>query len=421
MLHTYSFFFNDDSGFLDEQCFISKNLYNQAKYLLDEQYKLDGTFISCYEMFKIMMKTSNLENNINYYLILKSQVAQEIIRNLYANYLSYFKALKEYQKTPSKFKGQPKPPKFKKYNERSLLIFNYQACQIKDNHLKISKNFPKISIPNYKGFDFKDFKQVRILPTKIKNKFKIEIVYEVKDEINLSLNKEEFSSIDFGINNLVTLLLPNDKSLLFDGRKIKSYNQFYNKNKARLCSIKDKQKHKGYTKQLKQIEHNRENYINDNFHKITRYIVNSLLDKQIGNLIVGYNEGWKDSINMGAINNQKFTSIPYLKLINQLKYKCEKVGIKLILTEESYTSKTDHLAFEKMSHHDQYLGQRLKRGLFQSSTGTLLNADVNGAIGIMRKYVCDDSYISGIVSRGFLGNPIRIDMSKINAVKLESK
>ena len=147
-------------------------------------------------------------------------------------------------------------------------------------------------------------------------------------------------------------------------------------------------------------------------HKASHYIINYCLQNGIWNMIVGHNKEWKQEINIGKINNQKFTSIPFNKFINQLKYKCENYGINFILTEESYTSKIDHLARESFGHKDNYLGKRIHRGLFKCSNGKVINADVNGAIGILRK-VIDESQFVEIVNRGFVTNPNKINIYSI--------
>lgn len=122
-----------------------------------------------------------------------------------------------------------------------------------------------------------------------------------------------------------------------------------------------------------------------------------------------YNKGWKQNVNIGKKNNQKFTQIPFARLVSYLEYKCELAGIEIVIHEESYTSKCDFLAFEKIGKHENYLGKRKKRGLFQSSVGKLINADVNGALNIMRKVVGDScESIRGIIDRGLLFNPVRI-------------
>ncbi len=106
--------------------------------------------------------------------------------------------------------------------------------------------------------------------------------------------------------------------------------------------------------------------------------------------------------------NQNFVCIPFNVLIQQIQYKSEENGIKVILTEESYSSKIDHFAYEEMKHSGIYLGKRVKRGLFQSSIGKLINTDVNGAIGIARK-VIGDSVIRQIIDSGFVSNPFKIN------------
>ena len=114
-------------------------------------------------------------------------------------------------------------------------------------------------------------------------------------------------------------------------------------------------------------------------------IVNKLVSNEIGNIVVGYNKGWKDSINIGKRNNQTFVQISFDRFIEYLKYKCKMVGINIIIHEESYTSKCDALALEDVKQHETYLSKRVKRRLFQSSIGKVINADVNGLLNILRK------------------------------------
>ena len=150
----------------------------------------------------------------------------------------------------------------------------------------------------------------------------------------------------------------------------------------------------------------RDRYFEDALQKVSRQIVDMLVEKKIGRLIVGYNAGWKQKSDMGKRNNQKFVQMPFARLTYYLKYKCEMVGIDFVKHEESYTSKCDALALEPIGKHEQYLGRRIKRGLFRSSTGKLINADHNGALNIMRKVV-GDSYVSRIVNSGHSFCPVR--------------
>ena len=138
-----------------------------------------------------------------------------------------------------------------------------------------------------------------------------------------------------------------------------------------------------------------------------------MIDNRIGTVIIGHNDGWKQNINLKDRTNQNFVMIPFNKLIEQIQYKAEKYGIKVIIKEESYTSKCDHFAHEEMKHHEKYLGKRKKRGLFYSSTGIKINADVNGAIGIMRKVIQD---AERSLDRGLMLNPFIITCCNYNKI-----
>lgn len=234
----------------------------------------------------------------------------------------------------------------------------------------------------------------------------VEVIYEKKEQ-DLNLDKNNVLSIDFGLNNLCTCISNvGTTPFIVNGKIIKSFNQWYNKRKARLMSyIGDK----GISNRLRQLNNYRNFWIDDHIHKISRFIVNHCIDNNIGSLVIGLNKGWKNRISLGKKTNQKFVEIPFSKLIDKISYKCKLVGISFQVNEESYTSKVDHLAFEKLCKHDVYLGKRKKRGLFQSSIGKLINADINGAIGIGRK-VFGDSYISGIIDSGLAFNPVRVNI-----------
>ena len=166
---------------------------------------------------------------------------------------------------------------------------------------------------------------------------------------------------------------------------------------------------KGTSKYLRFLNNRRNFWIEDKIHKISRWIINFCINNNIGNIVIGLNKGWKQDINLGKKNNQKFVEIPFSKLIDKISYKGKLIGINVQTTEESYTSKVDHLAFETLKKHDVYLGKRNKRGLFQSSVNKLLNADVNGAIGIGRK-VFGDSFVKEIIDSGFAFNPIKVNI-----------
>ena len=144
-------------------------------------------------------------------------------------------------------------------------------------------------------------------------------------------------------------------------------------------------------------------------HKASKLIVDLLIQNNVGKIIIGKNKDWKTSSKMSKKNNQNFISIPHAKFIEMIKYKCENVGIEVILTEESYTSKVDHLSNEKLCKHKKYSGKRVNRGLFKSFSGKLLNADINGSIGMLRKKnVVSDIGLINLGYRGDVVSPIKL-------------
>lgn len=387
-------------------CKISNNLYNQALYIFRETLSNEDKWLSYFELDTIMKNTKNLDGNINYKL-LKAQCSQQVLRILDKNIKGYYKSVQDYKKHSNKYKGKPGLPSYRKRGSEFNMYYTNQNCKIKDGKIVLSKEL-SIDIPQYEKYSdlIKNFKHVRIKP--LACGYKIEIIYEVKDAEVSKGREEKIASIDLGIDNLATIV-SEDFTIIFSGKFVKSHNQLFNKTLAKLNSIKDLQKIKGTTRRIKKLYYDREQYIEDVFHKISRKIVNLLIDSKITKLIVGYNKGWKQNVNMGKKNNQKFTQIPFARLVSYLEYKCELVGIEIVIHEESYTSKCDSLAFEKIGKHENYLGRRRKRGLFQSSVGKLINADVNGALNIMRKVVGDScESIRRIIDRGLLFNPVRI-------------
>lgn len=216
--------------------------------------------------------------------------------------------------------------------------------------------------------------------------------------------------IDLGVNNLCAITA-NDKpfSYVINGRPLKSMNQFYNKKLAELKSKLDVCNKGQYTsKSIQRLNEKRHNKIMNYLHNTSRAIINLCLENKIENIIIGHNKQWKTGCNMSKANNQNFVQIPFNTLINQLQYKSQEyTDLYVAIVEESYTSKIDHLVFEDMKHQEQYLGKRTKRGQFKSSTGKVLNADINGAIGILRKgnAITDDQLLV-LRDRGDVVSPV---------------
>ena len=222
-------------------------------------------------------------------------------------------------------------------------------------------------------------------------------------------------SIDLGIDNLASCSSNVFNSFIINGKPVKSINQYYNKKKAKLQAELELKNKKKSSKQIQNLTLKRNNKIKDYFHKASRYIVNQLVNQSINTLIIGKNDGWKQETNIGNVNNQNFTSIPHQMFINQLKYKCQLEGINVIEQEESYTSKVsffDNDFIPTYQVNDELFkssGKRIKRGLFRTQNGLLINADINGSLNIMRKYlneVCDE--IISPANRGLVMNPVKI-------------
>lgn len=380
----------------EDICLKSGLLYNYVLFNV-RQGIFDGSYIKEYDFSTKLCK----ENQIDF-RNLPTAVSQQVIAQVFSSIMSWIRSKKEYEKSPSKFKSKPKLPKYKRGKKQNMVIFTTSACRLKnDGCIHFIKN---IIQPIKTKIGENKLCQVRIIPQA--TCYVVEVIYEKKEQ-DLNLDKNNVLSIDFGLNNLCTCISNvGTTPFIVNGKIIKSFNQWYNKRKARLMSyIGDK----GISNRLRQLNNYRNFWIDDHIHKISRFIVNHRIDNNIGSLVIGLNKGWKNGINLGKRINQKFVEIPFSKLIDKISYKCKLVGISFQVNEESYTSKVDHLAFEKLCKHDVYLGKRKKRGLFQSSIGKLINADINGAIGIGRK-VFDDSYVSRIIDSGLAFNPVRVNI-----------
>ena len=379
----------------EEICHKSGLLYNYCLYAF-RQGVFTGNYIKEYELSTKLGKENQYD-----FRNLPCHVSRNVIKQVSENIKSWIRAKKEYEKHPDKFQRRPKLPDYKNGKKLNIVVFDELSCRIKeDGCVHFVKNIIKPIRTKVKP---DELIQIRIIPEA--TCFIVEIVYERK-ETDLGLDKDNFLSIDLGLNNLCACVSNVVESFIINGKVAKSVNQWYNKKKAKLMSFVG---NKGTSNKIKRITLLRNCWIEDKLHKISRYIVNFCRSNNIGTIIIGLNKGWKNKINIGKRNNQHFVSIPHSKLINKIVYKAKLLGINVIIHEESYTSKIDHLAFEPLKKQESYLGKRKKRGLFQSSIGKIINSDINGAIGIARK-VIGDSFIGKIIDSGFVFNPIRLNV-----------
>jgi putative transposase len=368
----------DDPRFsvLDNACFLSKNLYNATLYELRQHFFATGKSHS-YETLADRMK-SNPD-----YCALPRKVSQQVLMQVCGNWNNFWASLREWQKNPHKYTGKPQLPRYKhKTDGRNRLVYTDQAIS------KVALKKKGLIEPSQLGIQVKTNKtaidQVRITPKK--THYVVEIVYTVEMHI-ASPDENRVASIDIGLNNLATVTTnqPGVNPLLVNGRPLKSINQFYNKRMADLRSRLPKRQY--YSDQMGRLTDNRNHRVKDYMHQASRDIIEFLEQHKIGTLIIGKNDGWKQEIDLGKRNNQNFVQIPHAQFIAMLTYKAQLVGIKVILTEESYTSKCSFLDDEPIQKHNKYKGKRIYRGLFQASDGRIINADVNGALNIMKKVI----------------------------------
>ena len=375
-----------------------KDLYNKVLYITRQDFINEGIKPNKFNLFVLCKDLPQYKN-------LKSKVARGVIRTLMGNWDGFFSATKSYYKNKAKFNGRPRLPKYLDKNGYFMSIFieNTISKRSLDKGFITLSGLKDLKIP-YQHID-NDIIEVQVIPYKNK-KYKINIVYYEKN-VELKQNNERYSSIDLGVNNLMTITTNTGlKPLIVNGRPLKSINQYFNKKNSFLKSELKLKQDKYNSKNLEKISYKRTNKINDYLHKSSRYLINYCLDNEINTIIIGYNKSWKQNVNISDKNNQNFVSIPFYTLIEMIKYKAEMVGLNVVLNEESYTSKCSFLDLESIYKHEVYLGQRVKRGLFKSSKGVLINADVNASYNIMRKVV-PNVFKDGI--EGVSVHPIKIN------------
>ena len=361
----------DKSLELDELTFKTKNLYNAVNYIIRQEFISNGNWLRKLHLFTLC-------KDMNEYTALPVRVSRCVIRMLDTNWTSFFEAMKSYKKNKNSFRGRPNLPNYLDKNSRFTAIFIDNGVlkrNIKNGYIGLSSLKQKIKI----HIIDKKIIEVQVVP--YYNKIKIQVVYE-EPNIELKTNNKKYCSVDLGVNNLMTITsnIKTIKPLIINGRPLKSINQYYNKKLAKLKSLKA-------TKQIQMLGFKKTNKVNTFMHQTSRYLIDYCGTNKINTIVIGHNHFWKQKVNMGKVNNQKFVSIPFDKLIQMIKYKALLKGINIIQQEESYTSKCSFLDMESVKKQNEYSGRRVKRGLFVSKSGKTINADVNGSYNILRKAV----------------------------------
>ena len=393
---------------LRELSHTAKNLYNQAVYNIRQYYFQEKKFLN-YNKNNSLLKSS--EN----YKTLNSNMSQQILKEVDGSFKSFFSLLKK--KNKGQYNVKVKLPSYLSKNSFTTLVIGFvrlnedtlvipYSNSFKKKHKKISIKIPPILLD-------KKIKEIRIIPKFNARFFEAQYTYEVQEE-QRNLDKNHALAIDFGINNLATCVTSKGRSFIIDGKKLKSINQWFNKENARLQSIKDKQKYgKKPTLRQKYLYSSRNNKVNDYMSKTARKIINYCLENNIGILICGYNETFQRNSNIGKANNQTFVNIPFGKLREKLEYLCKLYSLRFVEQEESYTSKSSFFDMDILPKFEEdkpqtysFLGKRIKRGVYQTSKGYIFNADINGALNILRKSNVVDLEV--LYSRGVVDTPTRI-------------
>lgn len=389
---------------IDLAAYKSKNLYNATLYAVRQHFFETNEYLPYARAQRLFQES----NQFDYYE-LPSKVAQWTMKMVDQNFRSFFKSLQSYKKNPSKFSGRPKLPKYlDKTDGRYLLTYTSQAISKKALDKRGVLRCSGLDMEVSTTLDYKDIRQVRI--TKGIDYYTIEVLYEVQD-IPLKEDNGLYAAIDLGVNNFATVIsnISGDTPFAISGKEMKSYNHWYNKEVAQYKSLLEQRNKRKHSKRLRKIGLKRKNKMNDFMHKSSRYIVNQLVSKGITTLVIGKNKNWKQDISIGKVNNQNFVQIPYESFISKLQYKCALNGIRVELVNESHTSKCSFLDNEEIGHHKTYMGKRIKRGLFRSGGGKLINADVNGSYNILRKCKPNAFKVNGVM--GVVVHPVIVKIT----------
>ena len=398
---------------LKEMCRYSNNLYNVALYNIRQYFFSQDCFLTYKNNYHECKTNDN-------YKLLQAGVSQQILKIVDRSFKSFFSLLKKC-KTGDYCYHDVNIPSYRKKDDYFNLICPVNAISISKGYFKVPMSYAfrkshpdlgNILIPYPDRLKGSKVKEVRIIPYDNAKHFKIQYVVLWHQEPK-NIKADNCMAIDIGVDNFATCVSNVETPFIIDGRKLKSINQYWNKRKAYLQSIVMKEQGMRMTHQITTLTVKRNNRVNDYIKKASRIIINNCLENHIGTLYVGYNKGFKQSVNMGKINNQNFVQMPFGKFREQLNFLCRTYGIMYKEVEESYTSKSSFLDNDPLPEYNTeqpytgtFSGKRIKRGLYKASDGTLINADVNGAYNIMRK--SKQNFCKEELSSGLLESPVRI-------------
>jgi len=387
---------------IDKLCYLAKNLYNSANYIYRQNF-FKGVLTDAISVYHQLKTTSD-------YQAMPAKVAQNVLGLVMKSWKSYTQAQTAYQLEPHKEANKPQIPGYKgsigkkREDGRYVVPYNNQAFSKK----ALKKGYINPSGTSiYLKTKVEKVSEIRLVPKQ--GFYVVEVVYEKAQKS--AVGGSRIAAIDLGLNNLAVLTanFPGFRAKIYDGRPLKSLNQYANKKNALLRSLLPPNQET--SNRLQKLWLKRNSKVEYYLHTTSRAIINELVNNNIGLLVIGWDENFKDSCNFEPFSNQNFVSIPHQKLIKQLQYKGKLAGIEVVLVSEGYTSLCSAIDLEPIQKHETYAGQRIKRGLFKSSKGFNYNADVNGSLNIGRKAVGNE-FISHPIE-GVVVHPVRVKAYKV--------
>ncbi|MGK7928383.1 MAG: RNA-guided endonuclease InsQ/TnpB family protein [Spirulina sp.] len=393
--------------FLEYLCRTANKLINCGIYLARQWYFKCGCIPGKYDLEKQLKQNQNFK-------FLFAQAAQQTLRGVAESFKSFKELSKNYQQ--GELENRPRLPNYRKKRGMGVITYPKQALKLKEEGVRIPLGLKvkaafKVEaffLPFPTNLDFKKIREIRILPRN--GCFYVEWVYKLEPQ-QIEVDKSKVLGIDHGLDNWLTCVSNVGTSFIVDGKHLKSVNQWYNK---QIATIKEGKPQGFWSKRLSRITEKRNRQMRDAVNKAARLVVDHCLENGIGWIVFGWNKGQKNGIDIGAKNNQKFVQIPTAKLKDRIKQLCELYGIEFVETEESYTSQASFLdddflpTFGAKPESWKPSGKRVKRGLYRSGDGNLINADCNGAANILRKVAATLGLCLKGVSSGALTTPVRV-------------
>ena len=368
---------------LNEMSRKANNLYNQCMYFAKHS---DNLLEDLKNLDKAMKSFPDEHDNYRSFGHAKS--AQQVLRLFQQNLRSYFAAIDDYKKNPTKYTGRPCFPKFRKSGERFQVIFTNQSAKLDDRVVNIApRAFENKLFINLRTRSAKKLCQVVFAPRN--GYFLVYVIYEV-DDPTISQHSSKVAAIDIGLSNLATVTFSEENEPILYRSDLTKITHDFNRITSNYASILKKTQNKDTSKRRKRYSEKYSGLVEDRLHKISRAIINDLSHRGVSTVIVGKNTGQK-------IGNKlkNFVQIPLFRLINMIKYKAELAGITFIQVNESYTSGTSFLDNELPTKEYYDKSRRKYRGLFLSNNSKRINADVNASFQIMKKIyaelACNDS------------------------------